>query len=468
MRRKRLISAALSIVMLVSTAGCGSRSMQQTTAVQPEGVTEAVSESGKQEADGKAETEAMETLPSHGERGAAAEDAAKLRGEQKFRETPEKTAAYLKHYFDIVLPEHPDTAAFSEALKKISGKDVIAEGELNWDSAVSMAVSAAGYEELALTYDDEKAEERLRQYGVEAEGNVLSRIACAADVDLITPEQAVLAVQRSSMDAPSAGGLLMRVADALGAGRNYLGLASDPDIFGKLEKSWNSFQLFEDPVLSEIGRKAVEQKITTGYGLKCASYDAKFLPELTLQYGHSDILHAHQLIGLLDSENINARIQLEPKVSIYQYLPEWGPAPEATPTYEVKKFSDALYLVYAVEYDLKLEFAEKEEMLAFDRVIKEFAKKNSDNADMKGLIYGSWWQPLYSTTREDMPAEDYHLIYDCVMKNGQYSIHPFTTEEKKDAVLRQLSALSDGISAEAEKRYVNTAFYNYLSGQDYQ
>ena len=224
----------------------------------------------------------------------------------------------------------------------------------------------------------------------------------------------------------------------------------------------------QDPTLSEVGKEAVEQKITTGYGLKSAAYDARFLPELTLQYGHSDILHAQQLIGLLDSENINARVQLEPKISIYQYLLDWGPVPDPTPTYEVKKFSDELYLVYAVEYDLKLEFADKEDLMAFDKVIKEFAKKNSENADMKGLIYGSWWQPLYSTVREDMPKEDYHEIYDCVVTNGEYSIHPFTTVEAKDEVVKKLSALHEGLSVNPEKRYVNTAFFNYLTGEDYQ
>ena len=54
------------------------------------------------------------------------------------------------------------------------------------------------------------------------------------------------------------------------------------------------------------------------------------------------------------------------------------------------------------------------------------------------------------------------------MTNGNYSIHPFTTVEKKDEVVKSLSALSDGISVNPEKRYVNTAFYNYLTGEDYQ
>lgn len=81
----------------------------------------------------------------------------------------------------------------------------------------------------------------------------------------------------------------------------------------------------------------------------------------------------------------------------------------------LKQFDD-LYLVYAVEYDMQLEFDNTEDMLRFDSIIKEYAKKNEGNEEAEGLIYGSWWQPLYSTARTDMPAEDYHQMYDCVVK----------------------------------------------------
>ena len=462
MKKSLVGSTVLSIAVAVTLASCGSvgvKKTEETTA------TATATESVKEETETTAAAEETETAK---EEKLLDENAAKRKGEEEFKDTPEKAEEYLKAYFDLSLPEKPDAKAFSEALKSISEKDVEVGTELTWDTAVTAAVQAAGYEELALTYNAEKAKERVKQYGIEEEGLELSFIACALDVDLITPEEAVLSIKKEKPDKAALNMLLMKIADALGKGRNYLGLASDPDIFGKLEKEWSAFQLFDDPTLSKVGKQAVELKITTGYGLKSKAYDARFLPELTLQYGHSDILHAQQLIGLLDSENINARIQLEPKISIYQYLLEWGPVPDATPTYEVKKFSDELYLVYAVEYDLKLEFANKEDLMAFDKVIKEFAKKNSENADMKGLIYGSWWQPLYSTVRDDMPKEDYHEIYDCVVTNGDYSIHPFTTVEAKDEVVQKLGVLYEGIAVSPEKRYVNTAFFNYLTGEDYQ
>lgn len=381
-------------------------------------------------------------------------------------DSPEKTASYLKQYFDVELPEKADAAAFNEALKSIAGEEAPQVEEWSALAAITAAVKAAGFEELALTYSEDKARERLELYGVDPLGEGLNMLACALDAKLVTTQLAVNAVNNEEPEEAEVNTLLMQVADALGKGRNFLGYSTDADIFGKLEKAWNSFVLFDDPDLSTIGKIAVEEKITTGYGLKYEPYDARFLPELTLQYGHSDIRHALQLAALLNSENIPARIQLEPKISIYQYLLEWGPVPEATPTYEVKKFSDDLYLVYAVEYDLKLEFASKEELLDFDRVILEFAKKDAE--DEEGLIYGSWWQPLYSSTIEDLPEESYKLIYDCVMKNGLYSIHPFTLPELKDEVAAKLESITEDIPVELEARYANTAFYHYLSGEDSQ
>ena len=107
-------------------------------------------------------------------------------------------------------------------------------------------------------------------------------------------------------------------------------------------------------------------------------------------------------------------------------------------------------------------------MNRFDEVIKTYAKKNEGNEEAKGLIYASWWQPLYSSTRTDMPETDYHLIYNCVITNDTYSIHPFTLPEDKDEVVEKLTEISDGLEVVPVERFCNTAFYNYLEGEDYQ
>lgn len=378
---------------------------------------------------------------------------------------------YLKTYFQIEIGDNQwNSVSFSKALKLVAGEEAPqVEGELTWLSAAKAAVEAADFKELALSYPAKKVAQRLKLYGVTTpvDAQYAPYLACALDANLITSEEVQKAMTGKAFTAADSNRLLMKIADANGDARNYLGMASDPEIYGKIDHAWNSFLLFDDAKLSEIGRQAVQKKIVTGYGMKSAFYNARFLPELTLQYGHSDIKHAHQLIGLLNSEGIDAKVQLEPKVSIYQYLPEWGAPPEKTPTYEVKQFGD-LSLVNAVEYDMEFEFNNQEDMLRFDKVMKEYAKKNKGNEEAAGLIYGSWWQPLYSSFKAGMPEGDYHLIYDCVITNGSYSIHPFTLPENKDKVEVQLKELAGNLEVTPVERYCNTAFYHYLAGEDYQ
>lgn len=455
--RKRFPKAAIAAVVLMSAimaGGCGGGAAQETTAKAAESQTTAA--------------ETAETKAAESEAAKEEETSEEIPVEVKSEATD---ADYLKTYFDVELTaDSPDAAVFHAALKKVAGEAAPdADGELTWTSAVQAAVKAADYEELALSYPQEKVAERLKQHGVEAsaEESYGADLACALDVSLIDTEDAKRAAAGEAFMAADAEKLLMNIAVANGDGRNFLGMASDPDIYGKVDQAWNSFLLFDDGKLAEVGKEAVLQQISTGYGIKSAAYDARFLPNLTLQYGHSDIKHAHQLLGLLNSENIDAKVQLEPKISIYQYLLEWGPVPEATPTYEVKQFDD-LYLVYAVEYDMQLEFHNTDDMMRFDSVIKEFAKKNEGNEDAKGLIYASWWQPLYSTTRTDMPAEDYHQMFDCVVSNGIYSIHPFALPENKDMVVEKLTELAGDLEVKTVERYCNTAFYSYLKGEDYQ
>lgn len=457
MRKKFLTNVSVASVVLaaaLAVGGCGGNGGQAgTSAVQ----TEETTETGAAESTATAETKAEEKNQENNSAGA--------------KQPSEDDKAYLKEYFGVEVGENPDAASFLEDLKKVAGEEIAPlEGELTWAAAVQAAVSAADYEELALSYPKEKTAERLKAHGV-SEGDMeeayQAALACALDVSLISEEDGRRAAAGEAFTAADEECLLMRVAEANGDGRNYLGRASEPEIYGKLDQAWNSFIIFDDGQLSQVGKEAVEQQVSTGYGIKSAAYNARFLPELTLQYGHSDIKHAHQLIGLLNSEDIDAKVQLEPKISIYQYLLEWGPIPEATPTYEVKQFGD-LYLVYAVEYDLMLEFDNTEDMLRFDSVINDFAKKNEGNEEAVGLIFGSWWQPLYSTTRTDMPEEEYHQMFDCVVTNGIYSIHPFALPENKDHVMEKLKEMSGGLEVEAVERYCNTAFYHYLKGEDYQ
>ena len=391
-------------------------------------------------------------------------------------ETMEYMEEYLKTYFGIDCAKEFTVDTFNEAMEKVSKEDVEPIQDLNGLSVIRYGVEAANYKELAMTYDDSKVEECLYFEGLDEPEENGAYIATALDAGLICNEEARQYIENKQVTKEMAVSLLMQVADANGLGQNYLGYSDDENIDAKLENAWNSFSIYDDEVLSSVGKKMVENKITTGYNLKNENYNANFLPELTLQYGHSDIKHAHQLVALLNSENIYAKVQLEPKVSIYEYLLEWGPIPESTKTYQVKKFSDDLYLVYALEYDLQLEFETKEDRNAFHSVIETYAKKYDENKnDMAGLIYGAWWQPLYSTTASTMNEEEYKEIKDYIVTHDNYSIHTFclledeTKVEKnlKQALKEEIKKEENELQLESKTRYVNNAFYRYLQG-DYQ
>lgn len=413
------------------------------------------------------ETEMSATQVQETELESEPEAAGQVSGQDQY----EKNLLYLKTYFDLDLDgKQADQETFTAALAKITGAETAEPEQFDSLWMVKAAVIAADYEELALSYPEQKVTDRLAVYKIAnaVDQEDAAYLAAALDAGLISSQAGLAVAEGAAFTSEQMAELLMAVASANGDARNYLGYSNNPQIASRLDNTWNSFLIFEDAELTELGKTAVEQGITTGYNLKNSTYDARFLPELTIQYGHDSIKHAHQLLALLNSENIVAKVQLEPKVSVYQYLLEWGPVPEPTPTYEVKQFGDDLYLVFAVEYDLMLEFENQEDMLAFNDVIEAYAKKYEGNEDAVGLIASSWWQPLYSTTIADMPEDQYHLIYDCVVKNDIYSIHPFALPENLEQVKNQFAEIAPDYQVEEVARYCNSAFYNYLKGDDYQ
>ena len=124
----------------------------------------------------------------------------------------------------------------------------------------------------------------------------------------------------------------------------------------------------------------------------------------------------------------------------------------------------------------QIEFETKEDRNAFHSVIETYAKKYDENKDdMTGLIYGAWWQPLYSTTASTMNEEEYKEIKDYIITHDNYSIHTFclledeTKVEKnlKQALKEEIKKEENELQLESKTRYVNNAFYRYLQG-DYQ
>lgn len=443
---KKLLSMVLALTMAFSMSACGP---QQPA---PETKAEATQEASvtQQPVESEEETAVEQTE-------AAAETAVDQKAEE-----------YLESYFGIApMKGEVDADTWNAALAKID-ENIQVEGNLTLTSAVKAAVELAGLKELALVYGEEKAAEVTE--GMQIEEEYASYVACAVDAGLASKDW-----DYSSVTGEIAAELLYNAVEMSGRGRRYLGYSNDPEIYRLLSSAWATFGNFDDEKLSELGAKLVIEGASTGYNLKFDGYNANFLPEYTLQYGHSDIIHAVQLIALLNSENIVARVALEPKTSIYEYMVEWGDPSniEATPTYELKPIEGGRYLCYATEYDMKLEFNTVEEKDSFDALIGKYAKKWDSNTDGDGnptepLLAGAWWQPLYTSTVPMTETENYKLIHDNVIRNGQYTIHPFSTVDGGEAIAEVMSKEAPELSLEVQELYVNNAFYNYLTGADHQ
>lgn len=378
----------------------------------------------------------------------------------------QNNARYLELYFGIhEVPEVISGAFLEEAMNKVSDttfNELATKETVTYVEAIKYAVKGAHFEELALGYSKEKVEARKLPKLITTEE--AAYVACALDTGLISEE--ALSDIDQAIGREQAIDLLMAVAEANGKARNFLGYTNEEAIYGKLLKAWNETTLFENEKLESIGEQAVMNGVVTGYNLLNRHYSANFIPELTLRYGHSTTLHATQLIGLLNSEGIVAKVQLEPKTSIFEYLPEWGDVPPATPDYRVEVVNENFMLAHSLEYDLVFEFETLEDKIRFNDLIETYAKKDDENPEGEGLLLASWWQPLYVSTVE--MGEGYKAIYNNVVTDGNYSLNPFCIAEDKEEVLNGLKAIDPSVEVEQTKIWCNDAFYRYLSGESHQ
>lgn len=370
--------------------------------------------------------------------------------------------------FADLTPQSPYYAAALALAEQgaLTDSAVRAEAPLTEADAVYIAVKAAGLKELAYTYPEAKIRRAWAKLGLDYDNGHASftlqaaqEIAVAADNGLIPRPNSESWDYRQPATGAYAAKLLNSVKTIRGLGPNALGSTSDPDIFGKLRHAWNTQSLIQSPELQEIVDTALKQNLVTGYNLKDSRYNANFDPALSIAYGHDSIDHAIQLIGLLRSEGLEAKVQLEPKTSAFIYMKDWG-EPVQTDSYRVVQIENGNYIAYAKEYDLVLEFADSAQKQRFQDIVLQYAKKNSDDA--QGLIVSSWWQPLYYSATE---LSDYELISNNVIREGHLYAQSFSLNENSPAIAEGFEKLAPGITAETYTFWVDEPFYRYLQGE---
>ncbi len=374
-----------------------------------------------------------------------------------------KAEEYLETYFNITIPEEYTLETANEVLTSLGAEPIEGE-EFSEEAVVKAGLKLAGLDELAQTYINEEAPEKaaevLKEYDITCAEEFAPYVACAQDLGLLEGDDIT--------------DFLYHCVELGGKGRHYIGRVSDNEILSKVNSDLNSFSIFSEEELNGLGTSIVLDGAATGYNLKYSGYDAHFLDKYTLKYGHSDIRHAVQLIGLLRSEKMDAYIQIEPKVSVYEYMMDWGDPGDPTPTYEVREVDENRYLCYAVEYDLEIEFDTTEEKEAFHGIIERYAKKYDDRVDEDGnitkkLLAESWWQPLYSSytpmENEEFGELTENVIYDA---DGNYSIHSFTLPEDAEKIAEETGKIAPDLKVGTATIYVNPAFMRYIKNEDHQ
>jgi len=383
-------------------------------------------------------------------------------------------AEYLKDNFAVVLTDTVTKGGFIGAVEKISetaytdidkAADLTGQDKaLTNSEALTIAVKAAGMKELAYTYPNTKVESALLKTGIsynplkDTKLQSFQEYAAAADFGLLPAGWYKTFKPESPITGNDASYLLGKVLEFQGKYKNYLGYVFDEDIYSKVYNAWNTQSLIEAGQLRGIVDQVLKAGAVTGYNLKDARFSSNFDKDLAITYGHSDIKHAIQLIALLRSEGLNAKVQLEPKTSAYIYLKEWGEPVESS-DFKVLQIENGNFIAYSKEYDISFEFDNKNQKDSFQKIILKYAKKNQDS--MVGLLAGSWWQPLYYS---DTEIGDYLTITNNYIRKDNYIAQSFSLNDKSAGVVQGFKKADPKLEVLTYKFWVNEAFYNYLLG----
>lgn len=346
----------------------------------------------------------------------------------------------------------------------LSGPSVAADEALEPWVAALIALRASNLQELAFTYPEDKVSAALDKLGASAyrfnHANA-QELAAAVHTGLIPAQYYAEFASNEPASEELVNTLLGKVLSLNGLYKQYIGYISDDDIYNKFITAYQTSNIIEIPNLQHFVDTALTQDVVTGYNLKDDRFNANFVPSLTVTYGHSNVKHAVQLIGLLRSEGIDARVQFEPKTSAYVHRQEWG-EPYIDENNIAVLTESGNYINSSKEYDLVLEFFNVADKDAFNSIILEYAKRNQD--DMQGLIAGSWWQPLFYTLIE--PTSDgYMLIANNKIEDGHFYAQTFSLVEDPENIAAGFAELDPEVEVESYTFWANEAFYNYLHGE---
>ncbi|MGM0601747.1 MAG: hypothetical protein ACQESS_00395 [Bacillota bacterium] len=242
-----------------------------------------------------------------------------------------------------------------------------------------------------------------------------------------------------------------------------LGNLNDSQIYTLMEDNISDFysqNLLETDAeelfaLGNYGLVNIPGGIFTGYTIKNPIERPLLNFNKTIRYGHASLSHLRQMLSILRRENFKARIAVESRTSSYVHLiDEWG-----TPASDVNHtpINESKTVVHADEYDLLIEFDQKEEMHEFASIIEEYAKK--EESGQPGLIKDSWFVPLF-TSEVELPG--YVPVSEVRVENKGYALISYALPENAETIVDYFENYKDQFKIETNKVWINRSFLSYL------
>ncbi len=366
----------------------------------------------------------------------------------------------------FISPEDTITDIYEVGLVSIFGKKfdfsnyevrgATGHAEISHIEAIEMLIKLADLEELACTYNASKINSLF--HDVINDEMILSdvqlqHLAVAVDLGLVFKGKIRFLDMHSSLTKDFAYHLLFKTTLFVNNKKKFIGYVTEPDIISRLEEKWNSTGMIPNPDIENVMNDLIRKKIISGYHIKMSEELANFDHHLKITYTHDNFKHVKQLVGLIISENIQARINIEKKHSTFIYYNEW----DITENLSVEPINDKIFLASRLESDIVFEFASPDKKDHFRAVTNDFTKKEYNRT--KNILFQSWYEPLITS---DVPMNSYNRIKEITIQHGSYLILTFVTEETLTKALNKLSECYEKSMIRSRSVWVNDDFYLYL------
>ncbi|MFA5204084.1 MAG: ECF transporter S component [Lentisphaeria bacterium] len=391
---------------------------------------------------------------------------------EKLWETQKLSQNELEKRLRFLDARDSGTDIFLVALISIFGKDALGDptdagaasettGDLSNLAAISRLLAACGLKELAATYSEAKIEKSFSNLDLRATDAAWSReerqaLALAIDLNLLFKGRLKVLDLHAPLSRELAFHLLERARSFVKSSKNYIGYVTELDIVSKVCDRWEKAGKIRNDTVERVMRTAISQRVITGYQIKKRDSLAQFDANLEIVYSHSSVRHLKQVIGLLMGEALQAKLQLEPKHSVFYYRQEW----EKTPELALESLDGgATWVAHKDEFDLVLEFTAPEFRDRFRQVIEAHAKREFTGGQK--VLVESWYQPLYHSV---VPLDGYVRIADVMLRAGTHIVQTYVKEDEMADVQAWFKAALPGLEVSSSAIWVNAAFFRYLNG----